>query len=246
MTNCLNFGNPEKPEVYWQLSEAIRGMADAAKALDIPVISGNVSLFNETNGEAIWPTPVVGVVGLIEDVDRVVPMAFRDAGDAVLLVGAPRGEGLAGSVYASLRYGIVAGRPDVDVNDAWRLQAFLIESSHRGMLKSAHDVGPGGVAVALAEACIAGGIGVALGALVDGRTAAFFSEGQSRVLVSSAPEVETEIEKLARMHRLTVERLGVVAGDRMRAGSMNISIHDLRDAYESGLPHALEGVTANV
>ena len=87
MTNCLNFGNPEKPDVYYQLSEAIRGMADAARMLDLPVISGNVSLYNETNGEAIWPTPVVGVVGLIEDVERVVPMGFRGDGDVVLLAG---------------------------------------------------------------------------------------------------------------------------------------------------------------
>jgi phosphoribosylformylglycinamidine (FGAM) synthase-like enzyme len=104
MTNCLNFGNPEKPEVYYQLSEAIRGMSDAARALDLPVISGNVSLYNETNGEAIWPTPVVGVVGLIEDVERVVPMGFRGEGDSVLVAGAaPAIEGFAGSAYLRRR-----------------------------------------------------------------------------------------------------------------------------------------------
>jgi phosphoribosylformylglycinamidine synthase len=243
MTNCLNFGNPERLDVYWQLSEAIRGMADAARALNIPVISGNVSLYNETNGEAIWPTPVVGIVGLLEDVDRLVPMGFQDVGDGVLLVGARTAGGTAGSVYASQRHSIVAGRPDADLEAAWRLQAFLVEASNRGLLKSAHDVGPGGVAVALAEACIAGDVGVALGTLV---TDAFFGEGASRVVVSAAAEDETEVEQLARKHGIAIERIGVVAGDRMRSGTLNISVGELRDAYESCLPRALEGATANI
>ena len=137
-------------------------MADAARALDIPVISGNVSLYNENNGEAIWPTPVVGCVGLIEDVDRVVPMGFQAAGDAVLLLHAAgrcgrTRDALAGSEYLrrDTRHSSRAGRA-IDLHAAARLQSFLREASSSGLLASAHDVGPGGLAVALAESCIAG------------------------------------------------------------------------------------------
>jgi phosphoribosylformylglycinamidine synthase len=246
LTNCLNFGNPEKPEVYWQLSAAIRGMADAARTLNIPVISGNVSLYNETNGEAIWPTPVVGVVGLIEDIERIVPMGFRDAGDAVLLVGRTSDVGAAASAYAATRHGIVAGRPSVDLDAAWRLERFLLEASSRGLLKSAHDVAAGGVAVALAEACVAGEIGVALAAFAGGMDAAAFGEGGSCAIVSTSAQDEAEVETLARNHGVPTERLGVVGGNRLRSGSMDLRVDELREAYESGLPRALEGAAVNV
>ena len=171
LTNCLNFGNPEKPEVYYQLKEAIRGMADAARALGIPVVSGNVSLYNENNGEAIWPTPVVGCVGLIEDVNCVVPMAFQAEGDAVLLVSAPTGgatpASIGGSEYLRLTRGIVAGKPSIDLHAAARLQRFLQDASSAGLLSSAHDIAAGGLAVALAESCIAGDAGVDAAASVS-------------------------------------------------------------------------------
>ncbi len=158
-------------------------MADAARALGIPVISGNVSLYNENNGEAIWPTPVVGCVGLIDDVDRVVPMAFQDEGDAVLLVAPPTSAAaagsLAGSEYARATRGIVAGKPSIDLHAAARVQRFLLEASAVGLLKSAHDVGAGGIAVALAESCIASDLGIDAAANPWRASAQLFGEPQS-------------------------------------------------------------------
>ena len=250
LTNCLNFGNPEKPEVYYQLKEAIRGMADAARALGIPVVSGNVSLYNENNGEAIWPTPVVGCVGLIEDVNCVVPMAFQAEGDAVLLVSAPTGgatpASIGGSEYLRLTRGIVAGKPSIDLHAAARLQRFLQDASSAGLLASAHDIAAGGLAVALAESCIAGDVGVDAAASVSRTSDLLFGEPQSNVIVScAAGRPESALQVMATAHGLTAHRLGVVAGDRLRIGAIDVSVADLRDAYESGLPHALEGVAAN-
>jgi len=244
MTNCLNFGNPEKPEVYYQLSEAIRGMSDAARALDLPVISGNVSLYNETNGEAIWPTPVVGVVGLLDDVSRVVPMAFRAPHDAVLIAGpAPAPQGFAGSAYLRLLRDTVAGHPQFDIDVEVRLQRFLLEAAAAGLLRSAHDVSAGGLAVALAECAIAADLGVtSAGAFtaVD-----LFSESQSRVAITVAPADAAALRAMAARHGVDVRDAGVVGGDRLTLGAVDIAIDDLRDAYESGLPEAMAGVTAN-
>ena len=196
MTNCLNFGNPEKPEVYYQLEEAIRGMADAARALGIPVISGNVSLYNETNGEAIWPTPVVGVVGLIDDVDRVVPMGLprRQAIDVFLLHGQPPDGGesytshLDGSAYLSAESGLIAGAPRINLDVERRLQDLLIIAAQEGLVASAHDVSAGGLAVAVAKASLAGAAGT--GAHLPNGESDFtwVGEAQSAVLVSCEPE----------------------------------------------------------
>ena len=250
LTNCLNFGNPEKPDVYYQMKEAIRGMADAARALEIPVISGNVSLYNENNGESIWPTPVVGCVGLIEDVDRVVPMGLQNDGDIALLVTAPASlpasATFAGSTRVQLAHHMVAGHPRLDLHAALRLQDFLCAASAAELLSSAHDVGPGGMAVTFAESCIAGGHGLDATPLGNAGVDQLFGEPQSTVVVSGSPgRTESEIKVLATAHGLTARRIGVVGGDRLKLGEIDLSLDQLRDAYESGLPRALEGVTAN-
>ena len=245
MTNCLNFGNPEKPEVYYQLKEAIRGMADAARALGIPVISGNVSLYNETNGEAIWPTPVVGMVGLLDDATRAVPMAFRGEGDAILLVGAePSLDGLAGSEYVRLSRGMVAGKPRIDLDAEARLQRFLIDAANAGLLRSAHDVSVGGLAVALGESCIAGGMGAECDAQVEG--SALFAETQSGAVLSSRASDVDAVARLASQHGIACRGIGRIGGAHLRINAIDLPVDALREAYESGLPHALEGVTANV
>jgi phosphoribosylformylglycinamidine synthase len=250
LTNCLNFGNPEKPDVYYQLKEAIRGMADAARALEIPVISGNVSLYNENEGEAIWPTPVVGCVGLIEDVDRVVPMGFQCEGDVALLVTAPAAmpasAAFAGSTSVQLAHHVVAGHPRLDLHAALRLQEFLCAASAADLLSSAHDVGPGGLAVALAESCVGAGHGLAAAPLGPTGVDQSFGETQSTVVVSgSARRIESEIKVMATAHGLTARTIGVVGGDRLKVGHIDLSLDQLREAYESGLPRALEGVSAN-
>jgi phosphoribosylformylglycinamidine synthase len=249
LTNCLNFGNPEKPDVYYQLSEAIRGIADAARALAIPVISGNVSLYNENEGEAIWPTPVVGCVGLLEDVDRVVPMGFQREGDTVLLVHATpvNDPALGGAQAIRTQYGLVVGRPELDLTAARQLQDFLVESSSRPLLRSAHDVSSGGVGVAVAQACIAGDLG-----MMPNRASAtafgLFGELQSAVVISARGNDVDAIRSVASRMDLHCTELGSVHQRGTRAllfGGVRLDMSTMRDAYESGLPRALEGVTAN-
>ncbi len=249
LTDCLNFGNPEKPEVYYQLEQAIRGMSAACEALGVPVISGNVSLYNETNGEAIYPTPVIGALGLIDDVDRVVPMGFQREGDAIFLLGLNtlRGDAndLAGSEYLKLFHdGLVAGRPKIDLDLEVRVQKLCLAAARAGLLASAHDCSRGGLAVALAECCIDGDLGLdARDLAIDGRLdAALFGEAASRIVVSTrdAPALES----LAKEHNVPLARLGRVAGDRLALSAhIDAAVAALREAYETGLPAGL-GVTA--
>ncbi|MFL6279604.1 MAG: phosphoribosylformylglycinamidine synthase subunit PurL, partial [Vicinamibacterales bacterium] len=159
-TNCLNFGNPERPEIMWQLVEAIEGIAEACRALDVPITGGNVSLYNETNGEAIYPTPILGVVGVLDDASKVVARAFRAAGEDIVLLGGGSGE-LGGSEYLKVLHQLVKGRPpELDLGDERRLIDFLVRAASAGILRSAHDCSDGGVAVTLAECAFdTGGIG---------------------------------------------------------------------------------------
>ena len=247
MTNCLNFGNPEKPEVYYQLKEAIRGMSDAARAFGIPVVSGNVSLYNESSGEAIWPTPVVGMVGLIEDVEGVVPMGFQTDGDAIMFVGAfDVTRDTSPSEFVRAQYGVTAGQPTIDLQIEARLQTFLLEASSSGILKSAHDVSVGGLAVALAEASLARGLGAEFTPPTEAPTSAtLFGEHQSRIVVScAAPDVDAVIA-CAKRHDVPVIRAGTVGGTRLRHSTIDLTLEEMRAAYESGLPRALEGVPVN-
>jgi phosphoribosylformylglycinamidine synthase len=202
LTDCLNFGNPEKPEIAWELAEAIEGMAEACEALGIPIVSGNVSLYNETDGRAIHPTPVVGCVGLVPDV-RDVPGGWQD-GDVILLAGASR-VSLAGSEHQA-RYGEPAGRP-AQLNLA--AEASLVEFLWRTapLCSLLHDVSEGGLAVALAEAAIHSGAGAELELPDDPR--AWFGEGGGQAVVACRPEV------VDRLGGVPLRRLGVAGGERL-------------------------------
>jgi phosphoribosylformylglycinamidine synthase len=185
ITDCLNFGNPEKAEVFWTFHEAVRGLADACHHFGIPVISGNVSFYNESFGNAIYPTPVVGIVGVVDDVRTVATSAFKHAGDTIVLVGETADE-LGGSEYLKLCHGLVAGRPPVlDLTLEGDVQRVVRTAVRDGLLESAHDCSEGGIAVALAECCIAGSIGARV-ALDDDLpvVVSLFSETQSRIVVS--------------------------------------------------------------
>ncbi len=266
LTNCLNFGNPEKPEVYFELKEAIRGMSDAARALGLPVISGNVSLYNESSGEAIWPTPVVGCVGLLEDAERAVPMGFQGDGDVVLVIStaSPAGpasstngsgvraasardaataapDGLAASQYVRTTSGIVAGPPTLDLDAAAQLTRFLVEATAAGLIASAHDVASGGLGVALAECSIEGNRGI-VGEWPTGAvgSAEFFGERQASAIVSCPSVREPQVREAADRYGLRIARLGSVGADRASFLGIDVSVDELRDAYESGLPRALE------
>jgi phosphoribosylformylglycinamidine synthase len=216
LTDCLNFGNPEKGDVAWELAEAIEGMALAAEALRIPVVSGNVSLYNETDGRAIHPTPVVGCVGLVRDV-RSVPCGWRD-GDVVLLAGAPA-LSFAASEYQAL-YGELGGRPAaLDLaEEAWLIR-FLWRVAPR--LGLAHDVSCGGLAVALAEAALWSGRGAELDLPDD--PLALFGEGGGQAVVACAPDVA------ARLRGVPLRELGVVGGDEL----LGLPLGELRSAWEA-------------
>jgi phosphoribosylformylglycinamidine synthase len=215
VTDCLNFGNPEKAQVAWELTEAIEGMALACEALGIPVVSGNVSLYNETDGRAIWPTPVVGCVGLVADV-RLIPATWRE-GDEVYMVGAPE-LSLDGSEYQAFFLGGSAGRPRMpELAAEAALVRFLWRASP--LLSCAHDSAEGGLAVVLAEAALAAGLGAQIELEHD--AVAWFGEGGGQVVVSLSDEDVSVLEGMP--HR----RLGVVGGDKL----LGIPLAALAEAY---------------
>ena len=238
ITDCLNLGNPERPDVFYQLKEVIRGMAHACRVLGIPVISGNVSLYNETRGQAIYPTPVVGMVGLLEEIEKRADHAFKKEGDVVFLLGAPGS--LAGSEYLELIHGLVAGRPGIDLALEKRVQRCLREAIGRGLLSSAHDVSDGGLGVALAESAIAGNIGFQGTVKIRGRLDEFlFGEGGARVVVSLSPRKAPALRRLARAHQVSLIPLGVVGGDRFTLGPVSLSLAGMAGAWQGGLEEAL-------
>jgi phosphoribosylformylglycinamidine synthase II len=253
VTDCLNFGNPERPEVYYQLEQVIRGMSAACAALGTPVISGNVSLYNETLGRAVYPTPVVGMLGLIDDIDRRCDAPFRQAGDVVALVSGPaaaddtgrlvgRAADLAGSEYLKRAHGLIAGQPTIDLAHEAAVQRCVLAAIRQGLLSSAHDCADGGLAVALAECAAWGGIGLDAAALeVAGRLdAALFGEAQSRVVVSLPPGQLPALEQLAATHGVRLLRLGRTGGDRFRlTAQIDLPLAAVAEALETGLPEAL-------
>ncbi len=261
ITNCLNFGSPLRPAVYHQLAEAVAGIGEACRALGTPVTGGNVSLYNETGGTPVHPTPVIGMVGLLEDLDRRVPAAFGRPGSLILLVGRT-GEELGGSQYLAAVHGVVAGAPPtLDLAEAARLVDFLVEAAVRGCLLSAHDVSEGGLTVALAECAVraeGGPLGIEADAMAGSRAgtsaaAALFGESQNRVVLACGPDRAAEVGELARVYDLPLSRLGRVRGPgepfRLRAGPRRLELDagELRRIYESALPRRMEeepGLTA--
>jgi phosphoribosylformylglycinamidine synthase subunit PurL len=246
VTDCLNFGNPERPEVYYQLQQAVQGMADACCALGVPVVSGNVSLYNESSTGAVYPTPVVGMAGLLDDVDRRVGAAFAAEGDHVLLLGAQE-VSLGGSAYLALRHGLDAGRPvSPDLDLAARLVQLLPDLAASGLLRSAHDCAEGGLAVALVECCLWGGRGARIEVLLGNRppSHALFGEGPARIVVSCAPSNRPALEAAAAQAGVPVVPLGIVGGHRLvlTAGpaTAEVPVPALHEAYEGGLPAACQ------
>ena len=226
LTDCLNFGNPLRPDIYHQLEECIRGMALASETLDAPVVSGNVSLFNETQGQAVNPTPVVGALGLLDDAAIAVGAGFPSEGLAVLLLGPGIGtagsQDLAGSEYLSVMQGLTAGQPQIDLALERRVQETCREAVKQGLALSAHDCSDGGLAVALAESCILGGTGFRFqGSLSEFSRwdAALFGEKQSRIVVSVQRERMHLLEDLAFANGTPASLLGFTGGLSLQIGS---------------------------
>jgi phosphoribosylformylglycinamidine synthase len=228
-TNCLNFGNPEKPEVMGQLVKAIRGIGDACRGLGVPITGGNVSLYNETDGRAIYPTPVIGVVGLIEDASQALTSWFKDEGELVYLLGTT-GDDLGGSEYLKTIHGRVAGRPPrLELTAERALHALMADAALAGLVSSAHDASDGGLAVALAECAFRGeepGLGARL-ELPAGLRAdvLLFSETPSRMLVTT--HAGGALEALAARHGVPCARLGAVGGTRVLLSAGGRTLVDL-------------------
>jgi phosphoribosylformylglycinamidine synthase subunit PurL len=237
VTNCLNFGSPEDPHVMWQFQQAVRGLADGCAQLGIPVTGGNVSLYNQTGPRAILPTPVVGVLGVLDDVAQRVRSGFTRDGDAVLLLGTTRDE-LGGSEWAHVVHGHLGGRPPaVDLAAEQRLAAFL--AAERTALAGAHDLSDGGLAQALVEACLVGGRGadVELAAVHVDPFVALFSESAGRVLVTAAPDAADGLCERAAAAGVPARVLGTTGGTGLRTdGAGELSLDELRRAWEGTLP----------
>ena len=254
LTDCLNFGNPENPETYYQLQQCILGMAEACRALNVPVISGNVSLYNETQGEGIYPTPIIGCLGLLEDVRANVGIGFQQKGDLIVLLGESEpsedASSLAGGEYLELVHGMVAGQPALDIEAEAALQRACRRLVEEGVIRSAHDCSDGGLAVTLAESCIAGGLGGECGAdtslgaalaMADSRwDSILFGEAQSRIVVSLPEESVSALEGICAREGVDWCRLGNVNGSRLTiAGMIDLSLAELEGVWRRALQEAL-------
>jgi len=258
-TNCLNFGNPEKPHIMWQFSQVIDGMTKACEELDAPITGGNVSFYNETLGEGIYPTPVIGVVGILEDVHKSTKVYFRRAGRTIILLraNAPGDAVDAESEFGSSEYakevlGAVWGYPpELDIEKEATLQRALVSMVHAGLVESAHDCADGGLAVGLVECALPAGIGARLNLAGKGLAAEFrlFGEDASRVLLSCDPAHLERIKQVAEDFEVPLDVLGETGGERIEIALGNqpvisASVDELRNAYEGALEKALHTETS--
>ena len=245
VTDCLNFANPERAPIYFQLSESIRGMADACRAFNTPVVSGNASLYNESEDGPVTPTPVVGMLGIISDATQAVRMAFQDEGDEIWLLGGELEQDpstLGGSEYLSVMHGRSAGPVEVDLEAESALIDVLVQAAESGMLKSAHDCSDGGLAVALTESAIAGNRGLTIeidaGKRLD---ALFFGEAGARAVVSIATEAVPDLQRIARERALSATKIGTVTGDQLNIGAIDLPLAVAAPVWNSALPSLLDG-----
>ncbi len=240
ITNCLNFGNPEKSDVMWQFSEAVRGIGDAALAFGTPITGGNVSFYNETSGRPIYPTPVIGMLGVLSDPTTSVGSGFRDEGDPIVLLGTTSVDDLGGSEFAKIVNGVVGGRPPVlDIQAEAALVGLLVGLADKRLLRSAHDPSLGGLAVCLAECSIAGGIGfdVELGTALEA-----FAETPSRAVVSCSPTDLAPVLEAANEAGVPAVTLGVVGGSNLSMGAgLALTLENAKEVFEGSLSRSLYG-----
>jgi phosphoribosylformylglycinamidine synthase len=245
LTDCLNFGSPENPEVMWQFAQVIQGMRAACLALNVPVVSGNVSFYNETDGVPIHPTPTIGMVGIMDKVERLVTPWFKSSGDVVVMLGRTREE-LGGSEYLQWLHGLTRGTPPwIDLKMEQAVQRCCLEAIDQGMLRSAHDISDGGLAVALAECCI-GGPEKPLGVRVQTHEmiradALLFSESQSRIIVSLEEENMGRLQEIGTRHNVPVQQIGVVGGTRFSIQPLvQLPVEELKSIWSNGLTARLK------
>lgn len=243
ITDCLNFGNPEKPEIFWQFEQACAGIGQACRVLNTPVIGGNVSLYNETPESAIYPTPMIGMVGLVEDINKIPSSKFTDAGDYIYMLGSQEGS-LAGSEYLAMFEGLEVGAlPDLNLDEVKTNIDFLLEANRRGLVRTAHDLSEGGFAVAIAEMCKQVGSEVSLE--TEDLLGTVFGERMGRIIVAADPAKAEELEKLAIGSKIKFAKIGIVGGNNLviRVNGeevINIAREKYTDIYEKTIRRIME------
>ncbi len=259
ITNCLNFASPERPEVMWSFSEVVDGMAEACRAFNTPIVSGNVSFYNETEGHGILPTPVIGMVGLIEDVRRVIQPGFKHEEDLIALLGTTADD-LSISEYMALVEGLsteemaASGRvPRIDLDRERAVQNVCLEAADAGLLQSAHDCSDGGLAVALAESCFSSLNRTAIGADVEiigplSTATLLFGESPSRIIISFAESARIALEEIARRGNCPFTVLGRVGGNRLSINTseepgIDLSVEEVEAIWRNSLARKLEAET---
>ncbi len=240
ITNCLNFGNPYDPEVYWQFKEVIRGMGAACRAFETPVTGGNVSFHNESRDRAIYPTPTIGMLGVIDDMTKVMSADFKNEGDYIYILGSNRTE-IGGSEYLKLITGKITGdAPELDLEEERQLHKATLSAIKKGLINSAHDTSEGGIAIALAEKAIMSG---KLGCKIelDECQATIFGESNSRIIVSVSPDKAKAFEANCAEHLTDVRKIGVVTKDIFNINnSIDLKVSEINDLYESAIPNLMK------
>ncbi|UCC67641.1 MAG: phosphoribosylformylglycinamidine synthase subunit PurL, partial [Armatimonadota bacterium] len=248
VTDCLNFGNPEKPDRFWQFKRCVEGLADACREFGLPVVSGNVSFYNETPNTAVYPTPVLGVIGVLDDVRRHCTVGFKRAGDVVLLLGETH-EDLGGTEYLKRIHGQVTGRPPrLDLDREKKVQAACLAAVREGVAASAHDCSDGGLAVALAESCIGGQVGAKIALPKNGGVrldAQLFGESASRIVISAAPDDVEHIREIAASEGAPVQVLGEVGGDELAISAeegtpVALKVADMERIWRGAIPSLMQ------
>ncbi|KPU27049.1 phosphoribosylformylglycinamidine synthase [Caloranaerobacter sp. TR13] len=242
VTDGLNFGNPEKPDRFWQFRESILGISEACKKFNTPVVSGNVSFYNETPENAIYPTPIIGMVGLIEDLDKVMTIGFKDEGDIIVLLGLTKGE-IGASEYLKVIHGLELGEvPEIDLDLEKRLQDLCLEIIDKKLIKSAHDLSDGGLALALCECCSKGNLGAEISVNTGLREDIYlFSESQSRILISLDVNNVDELKELCNQYEIPFTVLGKTIKDKLSINIngksvIDIKVEDITNKLRSVLP----------
>jgi len=250
ITNCLNFGNPYKPEIYYGFSEAVAGMGEACRVFETPVTGGNVSFYNEDPQRAVYPTPTIGMMGLVEHVDHITTQWFKNEGDAILLLGRTKEE-LGASEYLHTIYNETRGPvPELELELEKRLQQAILAAIQSGWVNSAHDTSDGGLAVALAEGCISNqehqlGARITVADMLR-PDCLLFGESQSRVIISCSSEKVSYFQELCSRLSLPMAEIGRVGGDRLVINDLvDVSVRDLSDAWYTALPRMMQEITQN-
>ena len=239
ITDCLNFGNPENPEVMWQFAQSCEGIKEACKELNTPVVSGNVSLYNETNGVSVFPTPAIAMVGLNDDASKVLKSSFKNAGNTILLIGKTKGE-FGGSLYVKELFGETTGTIcDVEYSAELRLWELVIKANKKGLIESAKDLSMGGVAIALAKMSAVSGLGIEAEVAFE-KDNLLFDESQSRAVLEVTSENLDSVVKMALDLGLGVQKIGVVTNDDFKLNDISMSVSKLKEIYFTTFAKTIE------